>query len=414
MTTQASPTAPGQRIVALDVLRGFALLGILVMNIQLFAMPVPFITFNPLAYGDLSGVNLAVWSLSHVFADQKFMTIFSPLFGVGILLLADRLEARGQSARGVHYRRNAWLLVFGLAHGFLLWTGDILAPYALAGFVVFLFRHMRPRRLVILGLVFLLVPAALTLLGSLSPEDSVATIRSDWSPSASMIEEKLAAYRGGWLEQMSARVPGEIEGLTALLPTWAFWRAGGLMLLGMAGYKWGILTAQRSRRFYARMALIGLGIGLPLATLSAWSNYANEFAPTYSLFGVGYQLNYWGSLFVSSGYIGLVMLATQRGWFGRIERNLAAVGRTALTNYLLHTVICTTIFYGHGFGLYGSVERWQQLLIVVGIWVVQLAVAPLWLARFRFGPVEWLWRALTYAPGLRVLAWRAPTPRPLP
>ncbi len=409
-TKQASPTAPGQRIVALDVLRGFALLGILVMNIQLFAMPVQFITFNPLAYGDLTGINLVVWSLSHIFADQKFMTIFSPLFGAGILLLAERLEARGQSARGIHYRRNAWLLLFGLAHGFLLWNGDILAPYALAGFVVFLFRHMRPRRLVIFGLVLLLVPAVLTLLGSLSPADSVAAVRSDWSPSASAIDEKVAAYRGGWLEQMSARVPGEIEVLTGVLLTWAIWRAGGLMLLGMAGYKWGILTAQRSGRFYAWMALIGLSIGLPLATLSAWTNYANGFEPTYSLFGVGYQLNYWGSIFVSSGYIGLVMLATQRGWFGRVEHRLAAVGRTALTNYLLHTVICTTIFYGHGLGLYGSVERWQQLLIVVGIWVVQLAVTPLWLARFRFGPVGWLWRALTYAPGWKVLAWRGQGP----
>lgn len=405
-TKQASPTAPGQRIVALDVLRGFALLGILVMNIQLFAMPVGFITFNPLAYGDLSGINLAVWSLSHIFADQKFMTIFSPMFGAGILLLTDRLEARGQSARGIHYRRNVWLLLFGLAHGFLLWTGDILVTYAVAGFVVFLLRHMRPGRLVIVGLVFLLVPAVLTLLGSLSPDEAVATIRSDWSPGASRVNEQLAAYRGGWLEQMSARVPAEIEGLTSLLPVWAFWRAGGLMLIGMAAYKWGILTAQRSGRFYAWMALIGLVIGLPLATLSAWTNYANEFAPTYSLFGVGYQLNYWGSIFVSSGYIGLVMLATQRGWFGRIEHRLAAVGRTALTNYLLHTIICTTIFYGHGLGLYGSVERWQQVLIVVGIWVVQLAVAPLWLARFQYGPCEWLWRALTYAPGLRMLAWR--------
>ncbi len=407
---QPSPVAPGQRIVALDVLRGFALLGILVMNIQLFAMPVQFITFNPLAYGDLTGINLAVWSLSHIFADQKFMTIFSPLFGASILLLAERLEARGQSARGIHYRRNVWLLLFGLAHGFLLWNGDILVPYALAGFVVFRFRNMRPRRLVILGLVLLLVPAALTLLGPLSPEDAVAAVRSDWSPSASKINEELAAYRGGWLEQMSARVPGEIEGLTGGLLFWAFWRAAGLMLLGMAGYKWGVLTAQRSGRFYAGMVLIGLSIGLPLATLSAWTNYANGFAPTYSLFGVGFQLNYWGSIFVSSGYIGLVMLATQRGWFGRIEGRLAAVGRTALTNYLLHTVICTTIFYGHGLGLYGSVERWHQVLIVVGIGVVQLAVAPLWLARFRFGPCEWLWRALTYAPGWRVLAWRGQGP----
>ncbi len=406
-TATPGPTAPEQRIVALDVLRGFALLGILVMNIQLFAMPVLFITANPLAYGDLTGINLAVWSLSHIFADQKFMTIFSPLFGAGILLLADRLEARGQSARGIHYRRNVWLLLFGLAHGFLLWTGDILAHYAVAGFVVFLFRAGRPHRLVIVGLVFLSIPAALNYVtGALFPAEATAAIEADWSPDARAIAEQLAAYRGGWPEQMSARVPGELAGITVGLLWWSFWRAGGLMLLGMAAYKWGILTAQRSQGFYARMALLGLGIGLPLATLSAWANYTNDFAPSFSQFGSGYQLNYWGSLFVSSGYIGLVMLATQRGWLGRIERNLAAVGRTALTNYLLHTAICTTVFYGHGLGLYGTVERWQQLLIVAAIWVVQLAVAPLWLARFRYGPCEWLWRALTYAPGLTLRPWR--------
>ena len=137
-----APVRPAERIVAIDILRGFALLGILIMNIQGFAMPVAAYS-NPTAYGDLTGANRWVWTLSHIFADQKFMTIFSLLFGAGIVLMSEKLDARGQRAWGLHYRRTFWLLLIGLAHAYLLWSGDILVAYALCGFWVYWLRRLR-------------------------------------------------------------------------------------------------------------------------------------------------------------------------------------------------------------------------------------------------------------------------------
>ena len=206
----------------------------------------------------------------------------------------------------------------------------------------------------------------------------------------------LAAYRSGWWGQMAARVPGSLEMHTFTLFIWSFWRAGGLMLIGMAFYKWGILTAKRSGRFYGMMALVGLGLGIPVVAWGVVQNLAHDFEMLYSRFGVGYQFNYWGSLLVSAGYIGLVMWWSQTGLGARLQLALAAVGRMALSNYLLHTIVCITLFYGHGLGLYGSVERMGQIAVVLGIWLVQLVISPLWLGRYRYGPFEWLWRSLTY------------------
>ena len=158
----AAPTRPAERIVAIDILRGFALLGILIMNIQGFAMPAA-AYLNPTAYGDLSGANRWVWILSHVFADQKFMTIFSLLFGAGIVLMSEKLDERGLRAWGLHYRRTFWLLLFGLTHAFLLSSGDILVAYAVCGLWVYWLRRLRPGLQVALGLLVVSIPALLLL-----------------------------------------------------------------------------------------------------------------------------------------------------------------------------------------------------------------------------------------------------------
>ena len=185
-----APMVPSKRIVALDVLRGFALLGILLMNIQSFAMPDE-AYFNPLVYGDMMGLNRWVWILSHVLADQKFMTIFSLLFGAGILLLTERLEARGQRARQIHYRRNMWLLLIGLIHAYFLWSGDILVSYAIAAFVVYWLRNLGPRWLVIIGLLFISVHSAFMLFNGASiayiPADIVAELQNEWTPDEATI-----------------------------------------------------------------------------------------------------------------------------------------------------------------------------------------------------------------------------------
>lgn len=398
LTGRVGPTTQPERILALDALRGFALLGILVINIQSFAMPMA-AYMNPTVWGDLTGLNRWVWALSHVLTDQKMMTIFSLLFGAGIVLLTTRAEQRGGSPAGVHYRRMFWLLVFGLAHAYGLWYGDILVPYALCGLVVYLFRRLRPGRLLALGLLALCVSSGFYLLFGFSmpywpPEAVEGFTEGSWRPPAEKLAEEVAAYQGGWLDQMDHRVVASIFVETFLFAIWGGWRAGGLMLIGMALYKLGVFSAERSARFYWTLIAADALVGIPVVVYGVQWNFARGWPPV-SLF-LGSQFNYWGSLLVSLGWVGALMLLVRAGALGWLTRRLASVGQMAFTNYLLHTIICTTIFYGHGLGLFGEVERTGQILIVFGVWAFQLMVSPLWLARFTMGPFEWLWRALTY------------------
>ena len=400
MTKTASPTGAGARIASLDVLRGFALLGILVMNIQLFSMPSAAYQ-NPAAFGDLTGINLGVWTFAHVFFSQKFLTLFSMLFGAGVCLFADRIEARGGRPAKWHYRRMGWLLAFGLAHAYLLWAGDILVTYAICGCLVYLLRRRGPRTLVVAGVASLLVTSLLLVLAGSAltvpevPEEAISEIRRGWTPDASELDAEIAAYRGGWSEQQPVRAAEAFGIHVGLLPFFAVWFCAGLMLIGMALYKWGILSAARDDRFYARLAAAGLLAGLPLVAFGVWWNFAGDWAWQRSMF-FGSLFNTWGCIPVALGYLGLVMLAVRRGFLPGLQARLAAVGRMAFTNYLLQTVLCTTIFYGHGLGLFASAERYQQLLIVFGVWALQLWLSPIWMRRYSYGPLEWLWRTLTY------------------
>ena len=400
MTKAAGPTGAGGRIASLDVLRGFALLGILVMNIQLFSMPSAAYQ-NPAAFGDLTGINLGVWTFSHVFFSQKFLTLFSMLFGAGVCLFADRIEARGGRPAKWHYRRMGWLLAFGLAHAYLLWAGDILVTYAICGCLVYLLRRRGPRTLVVAGVASLLVTSLLLVLAGSAltvpevPEEAISEIRRGWTPDASELDAEIAAYRGGWSEQQPVRAAEAFGIHVGLLPFFAVWFCAGLMLIGMALYRWGILSAARDDRFYARLAAAGLLAGLPLVAFGVWWNFAGDWAWQRSMF-FGSLFNTWGCIPVALGYLGLVMLAVRRGFLPGLQARLAAVGRMAFTNYLLQTVLCTTIFYGHGLGLFASAERYQQLLIVFAVWALQLWLSPIWMRRYSYGPLEWLWRTLTY------------------
>ncbi len=407
----AGPVAETARIVAIDVLRGFALLGILVMNVQLFAMPQA-AYFNPTAYGDLEGANLYVWLAGRMLADQKFMTIFSMLFGAGIVLMAGRAEARGGAGR-VHYRRMGWLLVIGLLHAHLLWHGDILFLYAVCGMLVYPLRRLSPGQRVALGTTLLAVGSALSVGAGMSlpywPEEALAAFTADaWRPTPEVIEAELAAYRGGWLDQQPVRSVAAFGFETFILITWGFWRAGGLMLIGMGLFQREVFGARRSPRFYAGLIAAAVAVGLPLQAYGLSLDFARGW-PLSSFF-IGLQFNYWPSVAVSLGYVGLVMLACRTEALRRLTRPFAAVGQTALTNYLLQTVLCTTIFYGHGLGWFGSVDRVGQLGVVAGVWALQLVASPLWLRRFRFGPAEWAWRSLTY--GARQPLRRTPAPEP--
>jgi uncharacterized protein len=391
------PATQKERIVPIDVLRGVALLGILVMNIQSFAMPGA-AYMNPTAYGDLTGVNFVVWLAGRLLADQKFMTIFAMLFGAGIILMTQRQERAGGRAALYHFRRNGLLMLLGMMHAHLLWDGDILFAYGVCAMVAYFFRRLSPRWLILIGLAVLCVPLIINAVFTLAlphlGEETLAEMSKGWNPAPDEIEKELAAYRGPWLKQFSYRFPDSLMMETLYFALWSAWRAGGLMLIGMAFFKLGIFKAVRSPRLYWSFILVGLPVGTALTGLGVYRDFEQGWELSRLFAGMNY--NYVGSLFASLAWVGAVMLVCQAHLFPAATARLAAVGQMALTNYLLQTVICTTLFYGHGFGLFGSVQRIGQMGIVAGVWSFQLLLSPWWLARFRSGPLEWAWRSLTY------------------
>jgi len=398
MTTSAAPVQGSERYEAIDLLRGFAVLGILVMNIQSFAMPFA-AYFNPTALGDRGGLDFAIWTVNHLFFDQKFMTIFSLLFGAGILIMTTRAEERSGRSAALHYRRMFWLLVFGLIHAYLIWYGDILVLYAVCGLVVYLFRRRSPVTLFVLGSLVLLVGALLMVGGGIAmpsaPPEARQEILDFWSPGAALLQEEVAAFQGGWLAQMPKRIEFARGFHLFEMWIWGIWRAGGLMLIGMALLKWRVVTGERPAEFYMRLAAIGFLLGLPLIAAGVVRMNARQWEAFYSFF-MGGLFNYGGSLLVSSGWIGLFTLLWKAGALGGLAPRLMAVGRTAFSCYILTSIICTFVFYGHGLGLFGRVGRPGQMFVTLAVWITLLIVAPLWLERFRFGPLEWLWRTLTY------------------
>jgi uncharacterized protein len=392
------PVLARERIVTLDVIRGIAILGILVVNIQTFAMIDAAMT-NPTAQGPIDALDLGVWHAMHVFFEGKFHTIFSALFGAGILLMTERAAHGPFSPMTFHFRRMAGLFVIGMIHAYFIWHGDILVAYALCGCFVVWFRTMRARWLVPLAACMLLVPPLIFFgsytLATIFPEHALEPILEAFHPSEAEIQEQIAAYQGPWLDQMPSRVLTTFYIQTVVFAIYTFWRAAAVMLLGMVLFRAGVLSGARSTRFYVVTLLLAGMPGLVIVEIGARMFIAREWDPLFYL-SFGHQFNYWGSLLVAMAWIALGVLITRIRLLDRLTAAFAAVGRTALTNYLMQSVICTWIFYGHGLGWYGRTEHKTQVLVVIGVWVVQLIVSPLWLRVFRFGPVEYLWRWATY------------------
>jgi uncharacterized protein len=393
----ATPLAPAQRLRSLDALRGFAVLGILAVNVQSFSMPEA-AYLNPTAYGDLAGLDRWCWLATHVLADRKHLPIFAALFAAGWLQMEGRLQAIGGRLGALHYRRMFWLAMIGLVHAALLWPGDILVSFAIAGALVFPLRRLQPRWLLAAGLAALAAASVLTVgIGRSVPHWSTEAYQEqllEWRPDAERIERELAFYRGDWLPQVRHRV-GAVDATSLIFLFWSAWQTGAILLIGMALYRWGFLTGERSSGCYLGALGLGLGLGLPLVALGAAFNFRAGWRFESSMF-YGSQYNYWGSLLVALGYCAAVFLLDRRPAFATLSSRLAEVGRMALSNYLLQSLICTAIFYGWGFGLFGRLDRVGQLGVVALVWIVNLAASHLWLRRFRFGPVEWLWRSLSY------------------
>jgi uncharacterized protein len=393
-----TPVSQRDRVETLDVLRGFALLGILAMNVR--AMAAPFSAYMyPYHPFDYTGASRIGYLFTSVFFDLKMMGLFSMLFGAGAVLYAAKAAPGGAPPRALWFRRMGWLLVIGLVHAYFIWDGDILVPYALCGMLLLWWVRQWPaRRLAAAAITLLLVGASLSVAYGLTWNGMPAELRASeselWMPTREQSIAQLADLHGGYFDVVAARAPFAFESQTFVFLVFFFWRCGGMMLLGMALWKWGFLDGRRAVREYALTAAICLPIGLALAANgSARLEEVRYAMPGRTLADLW---NYSGAVLASIGYAASLILIVRSGALAALRHALAAVGQMALTNYLMHSTIGAIVFLGWGFGLAGRADYAEQLIFVAGVWTLQLLASPLWLRQFRFGPAEWVWRSLTY------------------
>ena len=365
-TVRAGPIGSGARNTYLDLIRGVALLGIVVMNAVSFGLGAG-TYFSLAAGGSDTWLDRLVGGFGEVFVDQKFMGLFSLLFGAGIALFCDRAANRTRRPALLSLWRNLLLLGIGLLH-LALWEGDILVGYALVSPVIIALRNRRPRTLLILGgAILLLSPVAAILLQASLPGDG-------------------SGLGGFWTSGM------EMTGTTDRFIIVDFVsRAVGMMLIGVALYRTGVMTGDRPVAFYRRMARTGLGVGLPLAALGLAWVAARDFSPDVAF--VGTIPNTLGTAPAVLGYTALIILWNRRPETA-LHRRLRAAGRMALTNYLTQTLLGLLIL---GY-LLGDADLTRTMLVgFIGlVWAAQLWWSAPWLDRFRYGPAEWLWRMATY------------------
>jgi uncharacterized protein len=393
------------RHITLDALRGFAVMGILAMNIVGFAMP-ELAYLSPAAFGGDTLLDRISWLFSFIFVDGKMRGLFSLLFGASMMLIIERAEAKGQNAAKIHYARMVWLALFGLAHFFLIWFGDILFLYAVVGCLAFLMHHWEPQRLIkwaliVYGLGFLLWAVQFGGLQALqwaatqpgADPDLVRQYREIMASEDFQIDtvKEVAIHRGTWagivadkLAEWYAPLTMVLQSITETLP---------LMMLGMAMKKNGFLTGEWDAGDYHRWArrLLVPGLLLSLAIgISVWVN-GFDLITTIAAFLA------WSTiprLMLTIAYAGLLILWIRKLAGRALLDRVAAAGRTAFTNYLGTSIIMTTIFYGYGLGLYGHISRPTLWLFVLGAWGIMLFWSKPWLDRFHYGPLEWLWRSL--------------------
>ncbi len=374
----AKPVQPAQRALSIDAIRGFAILGILPVNIQYFGMGLDKIATNP------TDTDHWVRAIVHVLFESKFISIFSLLFGAGIVLMDRSAQRRGTSGTGVYLRRTAILLTIGLIHAYLFWYGDILVTYAIIGFAAYWFRRLEWKWLLLIG-------GALFFFGWLF----TSWIFAQGGDSSGLISraDELAAARGGFFERVMAHIWFVIILQTVFLVLFAAWFNAGLMLIGMALVKAGFFTGELATRLYLGLIVFGAVIAIPAITI------ATSTIPEGAQMSMAYSyVNLVLAPVLGLGYASVIILICTRHKHARLLTPLAATGRMALTNYLFQSVACVFLFYGGlgGLGLIGRYNDTGVFLIGAGIIVAQLVLSTLWLRAFRFGPAEWLWRSLTY------------------
>jgi uncharacterized protein len=421
--TVLAPVAAGARVESLDILRGIAVLGILVMNITGFAL-LPQAYNNPMVEGGADGFNLLVYKVILVLFDGTMRGMFSLLFGAGIVLLTERMERAGAGimAPEIHFRRMLWMMLAGIIHwALLLWYGEILFAYSLCGLVLFALRKLPTRTHIVAALALFAAAAAIQTSNyrsavSLKAEASAAqALKSggakleaeqekaieEWKeltghvqPTPETVAEIRATRGGSWWNAVVNQFPSSYQFQWTEAPFWLLFDAIPMMLLGMGLLNLGVLGGKAPVRTYALMMLGGYGVGIPLGIYELRILLESGFDPIgFAEADRTYQLS---RLAMVIGHLGLALLFIRSAMLGFLQRSLAAVGQMALSNYLAQTLICVTLFYGLGFGLFGAFERHQLYAIVAAIWLAELIWSPIWLRHFRFGPFECIWRSLTY------------------
>jgi uncharacterized protein len=398
-----TPTAPSERQPALDVLRGAALLGILLVNVQLMAGPQLIEQLFGLRDVTASTLERVLGGLIGWLVAGKFISSFSILFGVGAALIAERALERGRAPRRLLARRYGLLMLAGLAHMVLLFPGDVLFLYGVTGLVLLAFLRARDRTLGV-WIVALLMLSAVALTALTFAEAGTDIDAATMELAAAALADAELAYAAGayggvvvWQALQSLFI--QSSALVSLPWTLA------LFLIGMLAHRWGLsLDPAGGRTTLVRLARVALPVGLVLNLPLLLTGPVAETASTADvalpvLIGAGIA-NTIGAPVLAVGYLSvLAVVVVDRGAERGIRRRLAALGRIALTGYLLQSILALVVFFG--FGAYGRVALLGEpilgmLAFVVGVWVVLLAFAPWWTARFRYGPFEWLWRWGTY------------------
>ena len=396
-TTPLAPIAPGERIAALDVLRGFALIGILLMNMEAFAGPL----MRALTGLDpaLTGFNRLADGLIYFFVQGKFFTLFSLLFGMGFAMMVMRAEAAGRPFAGLYWRRSLALLGIGLAHSLLVWSGDILVPYALLSIPLLAFRELSARWLAWLGLaVYLAAPAMLMGIGLMSlwmPGWDALMAQAGEQAMALEQGQEQAYGSGTYAMAVAQRVRDFGFMLSSLMFLGAL--VFGMFLIGAAFMRSGAI---REPHLHARLYQHLRWSVLLLGVLAMLASFAIQptILPTVFDFrtGLAQSLATVAGLLMCLGYLAWVLRGLEAPRVARYLHWLAPAGRMALTNYLVQSIVCTLVFYGYGLGFFEHMPRLWQVPFALGLFTVQVLYSQWWLQRFRFGPAEWLWRSITY------------------
>lgn len=387
------PLNTADRITVMDILRGAALFGILLMNIEAFTGPLDlsFTGVDP----HWHGIDYLADALVYVLVQGKFFLLFSLLFGAGFAVMAQRAQGAGRDFTPIYLRRSVALLLIGACHALLVWSGDILLVYALLSFLLLGTRRWPVSMLPAMGALVYAFAVGLSLLFALlvwaaarggSPLDSAGSMRA----AQEVIEAQRLAYgQGSWAQANVQRLADLRHMVGGILITGP--EIFGMFLIGAWFARSGALAdPARFASLYARLRWIAMPVGVVLMLASAaWHPYLAPGEFTVRT-GLSYAMAAVASLLMALGYLGWIVQARHAlGW-------LAAPGRMALTHYLLQSLLCTWLFFGYGVGFFEQLPRAWQLVFAVALFALQVGISHLWLARFRYGPMEWLWRAMTY------------------